>query len=70
MYQKTVLDNGLRILTSPMPHTRSVSVGFFVSVGSRYEDREENGITHFTLSSPLLIGRHGRARFTASTISF
>ena len=47
MYQKTVLDNGLRILTSTMPHTRSVSVGFFVSVGSRYESEEENGITHF-----------------------
>lgn len=47
MYQKTVLDNGLRIVTSTMPHTRSVSVGFFVGVGSRYESREENGITHF-----------------------
>ncbi len=47
MYQKTVLDNGLRILTSTMPHTRSVSVGFFIGVGSRYEIEEENGITHF-----------------------
>jgi predicted Zn-dependent peptidase len=47
VYQKTVLDNGLRILTSTMPHTRSVSVGFFVSVGSRYEDEKKNGITHF-----------------------
>jgi predicted Zn-dependent peptidase len=47
VYQRTVLDNGLRILTSTMPHTRSVSVGFFIGVGSRYESREENGITHF-----------------------
>ncbi len=47
MYQKTVLDDGLRILTSSMPHTRSVSVGFFIGVGSRYEATEENGITHF-----------------------
>jgi predicted Zn-dependent peptidase len=47
VYQKTVLDNGLRILTSTMPHTRSVSVGFFIGVGSRYESKEENGITHF-----------------------
>jgi len=47
VYQKTVLDNGLRIVTSTMPHTRSASVGFFVAVGSRYESREENGITHF-----------------------
>lgn len=47
MYQKSVLDNGLRILTSTMPHTRSVSVGFFIGVGSRYETEKENGITHF-----------------------
>jgi predicted Zn-dependent peptidase len=30
-----------------MPHTRSVSVGFFISVGSRYETKVENGVTHF-----------------------
>ena len=47
MYQKTVLDNGLRILTSAMPHTRSVSVGFFIGVGSRYESDEEGGASHF-----------------------
>jgi predicted Zn-dependent peptidase len=47
VYQKTVLDNGLRILTSTMPHTRSVSVGFFIGVGSRYESEKESGITHF-----------------------
>jgi predicted Zn-dependent peptidase len=47
VYQETVLDEGLRILTSTMPHTRSVSVGFFIGVGSRYETEEENGITHF-----------------------
>ena len=47
MYQKTVLDNGLRILTSAMPHTRSVSIGFFIGVGSRYESDEQGGISHF-----------------------
>jgi predicted Zn-dependent peptidase len=47
MYQKTVLDNGLRILTSPMPHTRSVSIGFFIGVGSRYESDEQSGVSHF-----------------------
>jgi predicted Zn-dependent peptidase len=47
VYQKTVLDQGLRIMTSTMPHTRSVSVGFFIGVGSRYESEPENGITHF-----------------------
>jgi predicted Zn-dependent peptidase len=47
VYQKTILDQGLRVLTSSMPHTRSVSVGFFISVGSRYETKVENGVTHF-----------------------
>jgi predicted Zn-dependent peptidase len=47
VYQKTVLDHGLRVMTSTMPQTRSVSVGFFIGVGSRYESKQENGITHF-----------------------
>jgi len=47
MYQKTVLDNGLRILTSAMPHTRSVSIGLFIGVGSRYELDEQSGVSHF-----------------------
>jgi predicted Zn-dependent peptidase len=47
MYQKTVLDNGLRILTSFLPHTRSVSVGFFIGVGSRYESDGQGGVSHF-----------------------
>ena len=46
-YEKTTLDNGLRILSSNMPHTRAVSIGFFIAVGSRFEDEEENGISHF-----------------------
>jgi predicted Zn-dependent peptidase len=47
MYHKTVLENDLRILTSPMPHTRSVSIGFFLGVGSRYETDEQGGASHF-----------------------
>ena len=47
MHQRTVLDNGLRILTGAMPHTRSVSVAFFVGAGSRYEGDEIAGATHF-----------------------
>ncbi len=47
MYHKTALDNGLRLLTSAMPHTRSVSLGFFIGVGSRYETDEQGGVAHF-----------------------
>jgi predicted Zn-dependent peptidase len=47
MFQQTVLDNGLRVLTVPMPGTRSVSLGFFIGAGSRYERDEEAGLSHF-----------------------
>jgi len=47
MYERTVLDNGLRVLTAPMPHMYSVSVAFFVGLGSRYEADEEGGAAHF-----------------------
>ncbi len=47
MYQKTVLDNGLRIVTSEMPHTRSVCISIFIGAGSRYELSEQAGLSHF-----------------------
>ncbi len=47
MYERTVLDNGLRLLTSQMPHTRSVSIMFFLRMGPRYETEPEAGISHF-----------------------
>ena len=47
MYQKTTLDNGLCIVTSTMPHTRSVCIGVFIGTGSRYERAEEAGVSHF-----------------------
>ena len=47
MFEKTVLDNGLRIVSSSLPHTRSVSVCIFVGAGSRYESDEIAGVSHF-----------------------
>lgn len=47
MYQKSTLNNGLRIITNSMPHTRSVSVIFFMGVGGRYEAESESGVSHF-----------------------
>lgn len=47
MFTKTVLDNGIRILTEEMPNTRSVSLGIWVENGSRHEPRHQNGISHF-----------------------
>ena len=47
MHEATTLDNGLRILTAPMPHTRSVAVSFYVGAGSRYETAPVAGLSHF-----------------------
>jgi len=47
MYNKVVLDNGLRVITSTMPHSRSVCLAIFVGAGSCYESEEEAGISHF-----------------------
>ncbi len=47
MHKKTVLDNGVKILSERLPHVPSVSIGIWVGVGSRDEEREENGVSHF-----------------------
>lgn len=47
MFTKTVLDNGIRILSEEMPSTRSASLGIWVENGSRHELRHQNGISHF-----------------------
>lgn len=47
MYERTVLRNGIKVITHEIPHLLSVSVGVWVKMGSRYEEREKNGISHF-----------------------
>src|SRR6478672_11472511 len=46
-YNRTTLENGLRLLTAPMPGMRSASIAFFFPVGSRYESRQLAGVSHF-----------------------
>lgn len=46
-YSRSVLDNGLRVLTASMPATRSVSVAFYIGAGSRYEADKEAGVSHY-----------------------
>ena len=45
--QRQVLPNGLIILTEEMAHIRSVSIGIWIKTGSRHEEAEINGISHF-----------------------
>lgn len=46
-YKKTVLENGLRIITVPMKDNPTVTVFVLVEAGSKYEKREQNGLSHF-----------------------
>jgi predicted Zn-dependent peptidase len=43
----TRLPNGLTVVTHTMPHLETTSLGLWVSVGSRHEAPQENGISHF-----------------------
>jgi predicted Zn-dependent peptidase len=59
MFDKTVLPNGLRVVSSSLPHTRSVSISIFVGAGSRYETDDIAGVSHF-LEHMLFKGTHRR----------
>lgn len=45
-YKKTVLGNGIRVVTDRLPDVRSVSLGLWVGTGSSHEDAAERGISH------------------------
>ncbi len=47
MYQQTVLDNGIRILTEKVQGAYSAALGFWIENGSRHESRALNGASHF-----------------------
>lgn len=47
MLRKTILTNGIRVITENMSDVHSVSVGFWVENGSRHETVPLNGISHF-----------------------
>jgi predicted Zn-dependent peptidase len=47
MFRKYVLDNGIPLITERIKDFRSVTLGIWVRVGSRYETFEKNGISHF-----------------------
>jgi predicted Zn-dependent peptidase len=47
MVTREVLDTGLRLITETMPHVRSVSIGVWLTRGSRHEIETRGGIAHF-----------------------
>ena len=46
-YEITTLENGIRVITETVNHVQFMSMGFWVGVGSRYENEQQWGITHF-----------------------
>lgn len=59
---KTVLSNGIRVITSNMPHSCSVSMGIWVNTGARDEFQEESGLSHF-IEHMLFKGTSKRSAF-------
>ncbi len=47
MYKKSVLANGIRIVTDELPYVKSITLGIWVSTGSRHEQDHNQGISHF-----------------------
>jgi predicted Zn-dependent peptidase len=45
-HRLTTLESGVRIVTEAMPSVRSVSLGFWIGTGSRYESDEHAGLSH------------------------
>jgi len=61
-YQKTILDNGIKVITEEIPYLQSVSIGVWVITGSRDEQPHENGISHF-IEHLLFKGTEKRTAF-------
>src|SRR3989344_3368033 len=47
MYKKSILKNGLRIVLVPMKNSMATTFLVLVEAGSKYENKEINGISHF-----------------------
>ncbi len=59
MVTKTLLNNGIRVITENIPHAHSVSIGIWVTTGSRHECDQTNGVAHF-IEHLLFKGTHKR----------
>ena len=55
---KSVLENGLRVVTVELPHLHTGMIAAYVRAGSRHEDAARNGVSHF-LEHLFFRGSHG-----------
>lgn len=68
MYQKTVLPNGVRIITEEIEYVRSVAIGLWVGAGSRDELEGFQGISHFIEHMFFKGTEHRTARALAESL--
>ena len=61
-YCKTVLESGLTVISEKIDSVRSVAVGIWIKMGSRFERPEESGLSHF-LEHMMFKGTHKRTPF-------
>lgn len=47
MYQKSVLPNGIRVVSETIPYVKSVTLGVWIATGSRFEADHNHGVSHF-----------------------
>src|SRR4030042_707068 len=47
MYNKSRLNNGLKVITHSMPQMQSVAIGVWIRTGGRYEEAQNKGVAHF-----------------------
>ena len=60
MYRKTLLDNGIRVISETIPYVKSVTLGIWVGTGSRNEQDDNHGISHF-IEHLMFKGTHQRS---------
>ena len=46
-FERKILDNGLRVILVPEPHSLATTVMVLVEAGSKYETKDINGLSHF-----------------------
>jgi predicted Zn-dependent peptidase len=47
MYRKSLLPNGIRVVSEAIPYMKSVTLGIWLGTGSRFEENYNHGISHF-----------------------
>ncbi|MDR1031547.1 MAG: insulinase family protein [Holosporales bacterium] len=70
MSNLTKLDNGIRVVTHEMPHVETVTLGMWHDVGARFEQKENNGISHFLEHMAFKGTTRRTARQIAEAIEF